>query len=154
MKALTLRHPWAFAIAHWNKRIENRTWSPPPSLLGQRFAIHGGKPPGKADGYRLDSARVFGHLYNTYGHPKGFDEETTYRELMHIALNEMSGIVATAIVNHTVRTSDDPWFDGSGYGWVLQDVIVLPDPIQCKGAQGLWTVPSDIEERLRGQGAA
>ncbi|CAB4191487.1 hypothetical protein UFOVP1229_36 [uncultured Caudovirales phage] len=49
MKALTLRHPWAFSIAHWGKRIENRSWKPWKEVVGQRIAIHGGEiPKGKA----------------------------------------------------------------------------------------------------------
>jgi len=41
--ALTLWQPWAWCIAHATKRVENREWPPPETLLGHRFAIHAGQ---------------------------------------------------------------------------------------------------------------
>lgn len=34
------------------------------------------------------------------------------------------------------------------YGFVLSKIVKLPDPIPCKGAQGLWSVPLEIEQRI------
>jgi hypothetical protein len=152
MRALTLRHPWAFSIAHWGKRIENRSWKPPTALIGQRIAIHGGAKPGKADGYRAGAVRIFADLFEVYGHPAAFHEATTYRELANIALNESSGIVATAIIERWVKfgsddiAEQDPWFDKQpgNIGWVLRDVVTLEKPVPCKGAQGLWNLPDDV----------
>ena len=45
MHAITLQHPWPFFIVYGGKRIENRGWMPPPGLIGERIAIHGGKEP-------------------------------------------------------------------------------------------------------------
>jgi len=42
MRALTLRQPWAWAIVHGQKRIENRPWKPWRDIIGQRIAIHAG----------------------------------------------------------------------------------------------------------------
>ncbi len=42
LRALTLRAPWGTHIALSGKRIENRTWHPPRSIVGQRIAIHQG----------------------------------------------------------------------------------------------------------------
>jgi len=44
-----------------------------------------------------------------------------------------------------VTESADPWFVGP-FGWVLSDVVVLPAPVPCRGAQGLWEVPADVRE--------
>lgn len=47
MKALTLWRPWPYAIFHLPphvaKRVENRSWKPPVTLIGHRIAIHAGK---------------------------------------------------------------------------------------------------------------
>jgi len=43
MKALSVRQPWAWLIVHGYKDVENRTWAPPPHLIGQRFYIHAPK---------------------------------------------------------------------------------------------------------------
>lgn len=40
MKALTIRQPWASAIAHGTKRTENRSWPVPAKHLGTRILIH------------------------------------------------------------------------------------------------------------------
>jgi len=40
MKALTIRQPWAWAIFHAGKDIENRDW---PTRLRGRIAIHAAK---------------------------------------------------------------------------------------------------------------
>lgn len=39
MRALTVRHPWAWAIQTGRKRVEYRTWAPRLEL-GEVFAIH------------------------------------------------------------------------------------------------------------------
>jgi len=138
MKALTLKHPWPFAICFLGKRIENRTWAPPRDLLGQRIAIHGGKMPTSQPQRNWCRDVIAG--YRSRGVFAG--------EFCTAQIMSCTGIVATAVISHTVRTSDDPWFDGTGYGWVLTDVLVLPNPIPCKGAQRLWNVPADIESVL------
>jgi hypothetical protein len=143
MQALTLKHPWGFCVCRLGKRIENRTWLPPRSLIGQRFAIHGGKvPTSKAE---LKWIRdVYRGLVRQHGEPTyRVDGDLTLRDVL-----SFTGIVATAVLSHTVTSSSDPWFDGTGYGWVLTDLIVLPEPIPISGKQGLWTVPRDVEERI------
>lgn len=41
----------------------------------------------------------------------------------------------------------DPWWFGP-WGWRVSHVVEFDAPIPCKGKQGLWTVPVDIEQRL------
>ena len=43
MKALTIWPEWALAFQILQKDIENRVWRAPPSLVGQRIALHAGK---------------------------------------------------------------------------------------------------------------
>ena len=67
-----------------------------------------------------------------------------------------SSIVAVATYGGAVTESDSGWFAGM-YGWKLlgQDddvpLIVLPKPVQCRGAQGLWNVIPDVLDRMRAQ---
>lgn len=137
MKAITLRHPWPFAICYMGKRIENRTWKPPKSLIGKTIAIHGGKV---LTSFRETNEliRVTRELVERFGLPSGFVE------LKSDDVLKCHGIVATATLSGFVSESDDPWFDGTGYGWQLADVRVFERPIACKGAQGFWEVPDDI----------
>lgn len=40
MHAITVKQPWASAIARFGKSVENRPRRPPAHLIGQRIAIH------------------------------------------------------------------------------------------------------------------
>ena len=132
MKALTLWRPWTWAICHPSpkaKRVENRTWSPPRSLIGQDLAIHAGRRYDGADACRF-IARILGELPPVQAHCR-------------------EGIVAVArLAGLRFPPSNDPWLVGP-VGWLLDNVRVLPRPIACKGAQGLWTLPPDVEAEVR-----
>ncbi len=125
MKALTLHRPWPWAILYAGKRIENRSWRPPAAVIGQRIVIHAGKVYDEAAEEFI--CRIAGR--GTDG--RRCDE----------------GIVGTAMVSHSISASPDPWFFGP-VGWVLWDVRALPQPIPCRGAQGLWMVPADVAARI------
>lgn len=118
MLALTLIQPWAWAICHAGKRIENRDWKPAARVLGQRIAIHAGKK-------RDDQGLI---LSQGIAPP---------RELPLMA------VVATALLADVVSVSEDRWFAGP-WGWVLADVRVLAEPVPCKGALGLWRLPPEV----------
>jgi hypothetical protein len=125
MKALTLQRPWGFAIARLGKRIENRTWCPPAHLIGERIAIHNGKGFDRA-GWEW--------LFSQYQ-----PEWPSYDR----AADTPMAIIATAVVDRVISISDDIWFFGP-FGWQIADVQVLPRPLECRGAQGLWNVPGHL----------
>ncbi len=127
MRALTLWQPWAHAVAHLGKRLENRNWPPPPSLLGQRFAIHAGLSLSTAAMGRLGLERsqlVFGAIVATAvcaGHEVHIDQ----------------------VAEEQLR-----WWDGP-LGWLLVGVHVLRTPVPTKGAQKLWTLSLPVERAVR-----
>jgi hypothetical protein len=131
MKALTLWRPWAQAIIYGPKRIENRTWRPPRWIIGKRIAIHAGAR------YDVEGASWMsgGGLFAKSLYEPGPPGECR------------PGLLGTAVVEGVVTRSTDPWFCGP-YGWVLTDVVALPEPIPCRGAQGLWDVPYSLAEQL------
>lgn len=133
MRALTLWQPWAHAVAHLGKRIENRPWAPWSTIIGQVIAIHAAAKLDPVEEARVSAAiRARGHaLPPAEQLPRG-------------------AIVATARVTGYVRRSDDPWFFGP-FGWQLADVVALPAPVPCRGMQGLWPVPPDVESKVRMQ---
>lgn len=153
MKALTLWRPWPVAIFHLPaevaKRVENRSWKPPASLIGQRIAIHAGKT-WDDDGYEmlepiwvelgikpdLDLVRQTGLIGTAL--LSGVAQEVG---LSAIALT--AGRWPSAGHSETVQE----WWAGP-YGWLLDDVRPLPEPIPCKGRQGLWDVPAELVGRL------
>lgn len=127
MKALTLYQPWATLIIHGPKRIENRRWTPPKDLIGKRIAIHAGKT--------IDGGAVIRH------------EDTLLKATGGVFEIPTGVVLGTAIVYGYVTRSDDEWFSGP-IGWQLAEVRALPEPIPCRGAQGLWDLPPDVEAQL------
>lgn len=133
MKALTLKRPWAWAICHADKRIENRTWRPPADILrGDVFAIHAGAG-WDDDGYMFIHQRITADVPTDLHNPQGI-----------VAVCRCEGIVASEQGLVQVGMDDQvKWFAGP-VGWVLTDVSVLSNPVPCRGAQGMWTVPPDV----------
>ena len=140
MRALTLWQPMAWAISDYTKRIENRSWSPPNSLIRKRIAIHAGKR------YSREHAEQIEAAFGVKVPPKS--------DL------PLGAIVATAVVRgyasrgggfpfDFLEETVDPWYSGP-YGWLLEDVVKLREPIIINGAQGLWRLPSDIGGLLSG----
>ena len=158
MKALTLRHPWPAAIVKLGKDVENRTWTPPVRMGGQDFAIHGGAVP---RGSRLDEALADAHaIYDLCndGHVQLNAEQRRWLRDVGVFFNPddwiMPGIVAVARYGGFVM--EDPigrrslWFFGP-YGWQLEDVRVLSEPVPCSGRQGLWDVPESVLHEVQKQ---
>lgn len=137
MRALTLRHPWAYCIARLGKNIENRTWAPTGALeVGEYFAIHGGVAP---KGKNLKEAEEdFKSLVASGLMPSNVAFENTIGP----------GIVCLARFAGTVALSDSPWFKGP-VGWSLADTLTLMNPVHCNGAQGLWVVPDPLYKQVR-----
>lgn len=124
MKALTLWQPWGSLIVWGPKRIENRTWPPPASVLFKRIAIHAGKK------LQKEVLEEYGDYIAAAGLPV-----------------PLGAILGTAFVQGSVTKSDDEFFAGP-IGWVLSDIERFKTPIPCPGAQGLWDVPAEIEAKF------
>lgn len=125
MKALTIWQPWADAIAHGTKRVENRSWPAPAFLVGNRIAIHAGAS-------YDDQARILGDLPDV-----------------------RRAILAVVTLTGCHKTNRDMccglWGDENAWHWQLDDVHTLPEPVKCPGSRRLWTVPDDIEQAIRAQ---
>jgi hypothetical protein len=119
-RALTVRQPWAWAIAAGLKALENRSWRPPAELLGQRIAIHAGTGPDR-EGERWCAA-----------HGIEVPAELPRGEL-----------VAVARIVGVVEESDDLWWRGP-LAWRLADVRPVPRGIRLRGALGLWRLPPGL----------
>lgn len=122
--ALSIRQPWAWAILHAGKDIENRSWS--TSFRGP-VCIHASK-----------------------GMTKGEFEEFVEcsRQIHRLGLwdkdvwvpppNDLprGGIVGVAEVTGCVNMSGSPWFFGT-WGFVIENARPI-DFIPCKGALGFF----------------
>jgi len=126
MKALTVRQPWAGAIAHQSKRVENRTWKLPAKHEGSRILIHAGAQ-------RDRWAVVYGEHLDVY-----------------------SAIVAVATVtgchfDNGNQVCCSYWAQPGLYHWQLADVTALPKAVPAKGALGFWTPDADVLDAVLAQ---
>lgn len=127
MKALTIRQPWADAIAHGTKRTENRSWPVPAKHLNTRILIHAAAAPSRT---ARPSSDVPPELTQHMG-------IWPYTRSAIIA-------VATLVGCHFDTGCCQPWGMEGYYHWELADVVALPEPVPAKGALGFWTPADDI----------
>ena len=125
MKALSIRQPWAWAILHAGKDIENRDWSDSNPALRFRgpFLIHA-------------SSGMTKHEYEEFSWIDLPVKVPAFNDL------QRGGIVGRARVADVVREYRSRWFNGP-IGLVLADVQPLPF-IPFKGALGFFDVPDNI----------
>jgi hypothetical protein len=121
MKALTIKQPWAWAIIHAGKDIENRSWL---TRYRGELAIHAG-------------ARMHDYTKMPRGVRAPEDDDLVF-----------SAIIGIVEVVDSVEKSRSKWFMGP-CGLVLRNARLLAKPVPCSGKLGLWNVPPEIERRVR-----
>lgn len=126
--ALSIRQPWAWAIVHAGKDMENRDW---PTRFRGRVCIHAAKGMTRGE---YDDANCF--IQSVLG-PR--DNDWLMRWLGVCAAPdrlERGGIIGVAEIVDCVSYSDSPWFFGH-YGFVLRNAQPV-DFIPVKGALGFF----------------
>jgi hypothetical protein len=118
MKALSIRNPWAAAIIHLGKDVENRTWM---TTYRGPVLIHTGKI------LELDE---FGSFWL-----RQFPGLKVTREFIDLA-EVKGGIIGQGDIVDCVTSSTSKWFTGP-YGFVLANVKPLPFRA-CHGMLGLF----------------
>ena len=121
MKAISIKHPWAWAIFH-GKDVENRTW---------------------ATKFRGDLL-IHASLVIDY---KGIGWiEKNFRDLLPADFKfTTGGIIGKVTMAGIVVHSSSPWFFGP-YGHVYTDPIEFKEPIPFKGALKFFDVPDSLLE--------
>lgn len=142
--AISLYAPWAWAILHWNKRVENRHRNFPRQHIGPVWlhaSLFGKKPEDMLDEWHSVQA-----MAERAGEPKP-ERGVTLQNLL-----DMRGkIVGRVNVTGYVDESPSGWFVGPT-GLVLSDPIEVPEMVPCRGALGLWRVPESVLAELRRAG--
>ena len=134
MKAISIRQPWAWAIIHAGKDIENRDWS---TRFRGRVLIHASKGMTRDE---YDDANWF--IQRAAG---PIDRDWLAKWLGVTAapvLLERGGIIGSVEIIDCVENSESPWFMGR-YGFVLRDPHPIPF-IPYKGQLGFFDVPDSL----------
>lgn len=129
MKALSIRQPWAWAILHAGKNIENRDW---PTRFCGPVLIHASK--GMTRHEYESFCDTFRATRRADPDAVGYVEVPAFDEL------QRGGIVGQAEIVDCVEESDSPWFFGK-FGFVLRNASPVPFR-PMNGALGLFDVPS------------
>jgi hypothetical protein len=125
MKAITIRQPWAWAVIHAGKNIENRDWKPYEDYRGL-LLIHAGLS--KDD-------LVSGTNWIT----RHTDIEVpTPEELVFGAI--IGAVDLTDCLFNNRRQQREVWGQReSWYHWELSNPRPFLQPIKCSGKHKLWT---------------
>ena len=145
MRALTLHQPWAWAIAHADKAIENRQKVPPLALIGHDFAVHAG--------LTLDEVAWADFRDGLYG-----DAAQLVPDTEHLVRGAVVAVARLDDYRRVMRAwplgrdieADRRWFTGA-VGNILSDRRPLRTPVPCRGMQGWWPLPPDVEAAVRAQ---
>ncbi len=129
MLALSVRQPWAWAIVHANKNIENRVWR--TNHRGP-VLIHAAK----------GMTRVEYAAFNDF-----YRGEIAVRRPSELLIPvppfdqlERGGFIGRAVIADCVSQHDSPWFCGP-YGFVLKDAEPIPFHPH-RGERRLFNVPA------------
>ncbi len=146
MKALTIWQPWASLVVFGVKKFETRSWA---TEYRGPLAIHAAK-------------LTFDRVFNMFGDVRSavaFEQlcfelldTDNLRDLpkgciigtVELIDCERIGISAHRLYTQMERHLGD--FTPGRYAWRVGNAQRLPQPVPCRGAQGLWNVPDGLLE--------
>ncbi|NUS82701.1 MAG: ASCH domain-containing protein [Streptomyces sp.] len=149
-RGLTIRQPWAFAIAEGFKTVENRTrrTNYRGSLLIHAGLKHDGTVPivrySRDAAIRLDDLGGSGNFYEA----RAAVPSVLYQPHPTLALG---AVIATARLTGCHEAADGccaPWGFPDQWHWELADVQPLQRAIAKAGALGLWTPDAGLLEAV------
>lgn len=136
-KAISIRQPWAWAIVHAGKDVENRDWS---TRYRGPVAIHAAKGMGKQE---YTDAAAF--ITQTLGSAPDSEWLLRWHGLCAAPYClERGGIIGVAEVVDCVIASESPWFFGR-FGFVLQNARPV-DFIPLRGELGFFDWRKNAKE--------
>ena len=143
MKALTLYQPYATAIADCHKKFETRSWN---TKYRGEIAIHAGAklvpwPLSEATGDLICRLYPSGKML-----PRG--AVVCVADLYDVWTTEFITNLRQPIASADILLGD---YSPGRFAFALRNVRKLKEPVEARGFQMLWTVPPDVEARVRAQ---
>ncbi len=167
MRAITVRQPWAWAIVHGGKDVENRSRNIAGSYRGL-IAIHAGladyeqgTPAGarykELYGGETPTEIVFGAIIGVVDLVDVHSADACYEAgLTRIALLRRDDPAAFAALRArdgaaamiSQARSCSRWAQDVGWHLRLSNPRPLKAPVPYRGQLGLWTLPDDVADRV------
>lgn len=143
--ALSFWQPWLWAMVHRGKRVDNRPRAPWERMIGSRVALHAVV---RTTAAQYDEASRWIRGRFPWTQPDRPPPANFYPP--PLAKLPSGGVVAVARLVDVVTASTDPWFRGP-FGWVFEDLVVLPKPVPCRapGQMQFWAVPPSAAIHVR-----
>lgn len=151
MRAISLYQPWSSLLACGAKTIETRPYQTHCRGL---LAIHAAQKIVKVNTHdaavmmRALDPKSRPHLNQDYldGLPRG----------VIVAVVEIYDClpVEELIVKHKDWVNSEKHFgnfDAGRFGWLTKNPIALKEPVPCKGKQGFFFLPEDVQARVESQ---
>jgi ASCH domain len=131
LRALTIRQPWAWAVIHAGKDVENRRWK--TSYRGALLihAANDADPEGAA------------RLLWTMADPEAFGQPRA-------AFEARGAVIGLVYLADILTDSPSRWAEPGCYHWVLEFPSPVEPPVSCRGRPGLWTPAGAAAEALAG----
>lgn len=142
MKVLSVRQPWAWAIIHGGKDIENRNWG---TKYRGPLAIHAGKA------FDMTAREFESLLRNDFGPHWSNMCEAFIGEYDSIGNEPRGAIIGVVDLVDCLpsHSCDSPWKAGPDpdyFCWILANPRPLATPLLLKGQLGLFEVPDHLIE--------
>lgn len=152
IRAITVKQPWAFAITHLGKTVENRGTS---FAYRGRILIHAGR---EWDGFAVDDRRIragFAPYLTTYQQARYINQIDPAEHHDRFVFGAVIGVAELVDVHRAKATVGccEPWGDqwyasnsgvGTAHHLVLDNVLALDMPVACRGNLGMWRPPAEV----------
>lgn len=152
MRVLTVRQPWAWAIIHGGKDVENRVRNIAGGYRGP-VAIHAGLDD-DVEAFRSDVIRAAwtARWPDVYSPLTVLELSPDHEAFVRGAIIGLVDLVTTHAPHVGSRTDMSgrvstcaPWGEPGVFHLELRDPQWLAEPILFRGALGLRTLPADVE---------
>ena len=130
-RALSIIQPWAECIIFHGKNVENRSWS---TEKRGYIAIHASA---KVDKNRYEQ------VHDNYGLKLNPDESSFGCIIGFVKIVDV-------VDKNTISRKTKKWFMGD-YGFVLDDIIILKEPVPVKGFLNFWKIPPTVLKKCMNQ---
>jgi hypothetical protein len=133
MKAISIRAPWAWAILHAGKDVENRTWN---TNMRGIVAVHASQTMS-----RTYYEEALEEILSKKPRAKVPSYDTMVR----------GAIIGVVEVVDCKESTKSKWHVPGHKGFVLTNPRSLKSPIACKGWLNFWEVPENVARSIRRQ---